>query len=74
MTPRWQIFSYFFHNASNSPLLPIHAEAFVVVYVDILSPSSSLISYLLHGVGVLQYIDDETLDSTFSTDSNDRGN
>jgi len=55
-------------------LLPIHVEAFVVVYVDILSLSSSLISYFLHGVDVLQYIDDETLDSTSNTDSNGRGN
>jgi len=55
-------------------LLPIYVEASIVVYVDILSSSSSLIIYLLHGVGVLEYIDDEALDSTSSIDSNDRGN
>jgi hypothetical protein len=38
------------------------------------SPSSSLANSPLHGVGVPQYINDETLDSTFGIDSNDRGN
>jgi len=62
----------FFCSASSSPLLPIYVEAFVVVYVDLFSLSSPLVSFPLHGVGILQYIDDEPLDFTSSTDSNDR--
>ncbi len=56
------------------PSLPIYAEAHVVAYASMPSPSSSPTSSPSQSVSVLQYKDNKTLDSTSSIDSNDRGN